>query len=89
MRVMHRPDLDAYYRVDGGGQDGQDNLDAYMWPHINLEDLLPPTTMLRLLNSRGRNSPGTFPAMDLDSIDLGRNAWSIKERNSNDRMRWF
>ncbi|KAF2832169.1 hypothetical protein CC86DRAFT_424530 [Ophiobolus disseminans] len=76
--------LDRYEDVENGDQSGATDRNIYMWPHVNLEDLLPPTTLLRFLNSRGRNPPGIFAAMDWDSIQIDRETWAIVERQAED-----
>jgi hypothetical protein len=53
---------------------------SFMWPHINLEDLLTPATIPRYLNSRSRNPPRIFASMDWDSTELGRESSIILER---------
>ncbi|KAI6087008.1 hypothetical protein F4821DRAFT_278293 [Hypoxylon rubiginosum] len=45
--------------------------DAYMWPSVNLEDLVMGNTLLRLINARGRHLPGRFAQMDVQSTHLG------------------
>ncbi|KAI1325326.1 hypothetical protein F5Y16DRAFT_423072 [Xylariaceae sp. FL0255] len=45
--------------------------DAYMWPSVNLEDLVMGNTLLRLINARGRHLPGRFAQMDTQSTHLG------------------
>lgn len=46
-------------------------LEYYKWPSINLEDLTSGSTLLRLLNSRGRHHPAVFAVMDLESTSVG------------------
>jgi hypothetical protein len=81
MPKSHRPDL-QYVRkfgTDRGQEDTSEEEEfAYIWPHINLEDLLIPSTIPQLLNSRGRNPPCAFAAADWDSTELGRMAWSVR-----------
>lgn len=70
--TTHRPDLQAYRRENADrGKRGTCFRDYYMWPHINLEDLITGSTLLRLLNSRGRHHPSVFASMDLESTRLG------------------
>jgi hypothetical protein len=54
--------------------DSDKKIDVYQWPHVSLEDLLPPATLLRLLNTRSRKSPSAFAAMNWDCTELGREA---------------
>ncbi|KAK4238186.1 hypothetical protein C8A03DRAFT_33791 [Achaetomium macrosporum] len=44
------------------------NIDDFLLPHINLEDLAKEDTFLHLLNSRGRNEPSMFVQSDLESV---------------------
>ncbi|KAF1940134.1 hypothetical protein EJ02DRAFT_424234 [Clathrospora elynae] len=76
----HRPDLLDFRRGELE-LDRKRNRDknTYMWPHINLEDLLTPATIPRFLNSRGRNSPCVFANIDWDSTGLGREAMAIRQ----------
>ncbi|KAF2121592.1 hypothetical protein BDV96DRAFT_640976 [Lophiotrema nucula] len=81
MAVCHRPDLQAFRRASGGrGARGSvtDSVDVYMWPHVNLEDLMDTTTILKFLNSRGRHAPALFAKMDLESMQLGRQTEALK-----------
>ncbi|KAI0853366.1 hypothetical protein F5Y00DRAFT_257391 [Daldinia vernicosa] len=39
--------------------------EAYMWPYINLEDLLPGDRLLLFMESRGREHPSVFVHSDL------------------------
>lgn len=70
-------EIGTEYLHDGGGADSADK-SRYLWPYINLEVLLLTTTILQLLNSRGRNPSSVFAAMDWDSTELGRANWTIK-----------
>jgi hypothetical protein len=78
--VHHRPDLEEYRRSHLKIKSDDSKKVVYMWPHINLEDLLTPATIPRYLNSRGRNPPRTFASMDWDSTELGRERFVILER---------
>jgi len=46
--------------------------EAYMWPDINVEDLIKGKTLLLLLNSRGRNTPQMFAHADFQATRVGR-----------------
>ena len=72
MSPHHRPDLRAYRAAKG--VISAKTRDAYMFPHINIEDLKGGSSLLRLLNSRSRNPPAVFTALDLDTIHIG--IWS-------------
>ncbi|KAH6883328.1 hypothetical protein BKA58DRAFT_448101 [Alternaria rosae] len=52
--------------------------DVYKWSYINTEDLVTPTHILQLLNSRGRFTPNRFAETDWQSSELGRNISVIK-----------
>ncbi|KAF8349259.1 hypothetical protein F5887DRAFT_1233694 [Amanita rubescens] len=69
MSPTHRPDFDAFARRKPGRQ--LMSRDSYMWPYINLEDLVKPKLLLIFLNARGRNPPGAFATADEDSVRFG------------------
>ncbi|KAH7064346.1 hypothetical protein BKA63DRAFT_586258 [Paraphoma chrysanthemicola] len=69
MSRRHRPDLERML----SGRDANrtqgctvEESKEYLWPYINLEDLLRPTALLMLLNSRGRHDPDEFAYSDLE-----------------------
>ena len=45
--------------------------EAYMWPDMNVEDLVKGKTLLLLLNSRGRNTPRMFAHADWEAMRVG------------------
>ena len=52
MPEKHRPDIQAYRHEDEmRRKSNTDFRDAYMWPHISLQDLLSGSTTMRLLNA--------------------------------------
>lgn len=69
MPVTHRPDFEAFTR-DKPGQPPASR-DPYLWPHINLDDLLKPKLFLIFLNARGRNPPNAFSDADAESVKFG------------------
>ncbi|KAF2798204.1 hypothetical protein K505DRAFT_268147 [Melanomma pulvis-pyrius CBS 109.77] len=72
MESQHRPDVEAWRKESGAQRaKGTKFRAAYMWPYINLEDLLKPKPLLIFLNSRGRNPPYEFVHSDLKSAALG------------------
>lgn len=72
MSLSHRPDF-AAFKTKPAGQIGDSRREAYMWPYINLEDLLKSKVLfLLLLNSRGRNKPDAFAQADLNACRFGR-----------------
>lgn len=50
MSTHHRPDVEAW-------RQRAKTKDAFLWPYINIEDLIKPKTMLLLLHFRGRFHP--------------------------------
>lgn len=70
MPLNHRPDLKAVRQLELTNKKEADawQRGAFLWPHINQEDLSKPRTLLLLLNSRGRNLPAVFADMDTASI---------------------
>ncbi|KAI4647002.1 hypothetical protein J4E93_005227 [Alternaria ventricosa] len=84
MPHQHRPDLRDYYRVErrefSEASTSTIREDVYKWPYINTEDLVTPTHVLQLLNSRGRTTPNNFAETDWQSSELGRNINVIKVR---------
>ncbi|KAG0199117.1 hypothetical protein BGX28_007544 [Mortierella sp. GBA30] len=66
MSVSHRPDMDAFFREKS--RTNTAFREAYLWPHINQEDLLKPKLFLIFLNVRGRNFPSAFSAADHESF---------------------
>ncbi|KAG0004385.1 hypothetical protein BGZ79_009456 [Entomortierella chlamydospora] len=65
MSVSHRPDMEAFLREK---QKSTVFREAYLWPHINQEDLLKPKLLLIFLNARARNFPSAFSAADHESF---------------------
>ena len=72
MPKFHRPDMRAIRREDKDTRKTNTRFrEAYMWPHLNIEDLQSDTNMMRLLNARGRHTPASFTIVDWESIQLG------------------
>ena len=72
MTAFHRPDFEAFRKETESQRDrGTRHREAYVWPHINQEDLSKPRTLLVLLNARGRHHPTEFAAYDGAAIHLG------------------
>jgi hypothetical protein len=65
----HRPDFHALRREHA---DQLQFKEAYLWPHMNQEDLSRGGVLLHLLHARGRNPPSTFLHADLESTHVGR-----------------
>ncbi|CAG8979565.1 hypothetical protein HYALB_00011919 [Hymenoscyphus albidus] len=74
MATMHRPDFEALrregskIRSEGSRREYRD---WYMWPYINVEDLVRGKTLLLMLNSRGRNPPRMFAHADFAATRIG------------------
>ena len=72
MSKMHRPDFEALRKETQEARTrGSRYRDAYLWPYINLEDLVQGKTLLLFLNSRGRNLPECFAFADFEAAHLG------------------
>ncbi|CAE7030436.1 hypothetical protein HRS9139_04931 [Pyrenophora teres f. teres] len=65
MSTHHRPDVEAWRRR-------AQSKEAYLWPYINLEDLVQRKTMLLLLHFRGRYHPREFIHADLEQAAFGK-----------------
>lgn len=65
MSAQHRPDVEAWRRNDNS------KTEAYMWPYINLEDLIKPKLLLIFLNARARHQPHEFVHSDLKLAAFG------------------
>jgi hypothetical protein len=52
--------------------------DAFLLPHLNLEDLSGPKSILVLFNARARNAPDVFAFSDYQSAQLGVHTRCIK-----------
>lgn len=68
MPRLLRPDITAENR----------SRQAFLWPHITQEALVPKSTLLIFLNSRGRNRPHLFIAADRASAEFGIITGDIK-----------
>ncbi|KAF9139633.1 hypothetical protein BG015_001955 [Linnemannia schmuckeri] len=66
MSASHRPDMEAFFREKS--RSATAFREAYLWPHINQEDLLKPKLFLIFLNARARNFPSAFSAADHKSF---------------------
>ncbi|KAK4507077.1 hypothetical protein PRZ48_000811 [Zasmidium cellare] len=82
MSREHRPDLDAADRTARDFSDVFDSekyRDAYMWPHVNREDLSQPRILSLFIRSRGRNPPWAFLNSDIESVKIGQAIGGIDE----------
>ncbi|MCJ1385502.1 hypothetical protein MMC17_008625 [Xylographa soralifera] len=72
MSLSHRPD---YKVIDNETvqerQKGTRYREAYLWPYINIEDLVQGKSLLIFLNSRGRYLPEAFSNADLEAAHVG------------------
>ncbi|PKY07165.1 hypothetical protein P168DRAFT_302141 [Aspergillus campestris IBT 28561] len=86
MPTVHRPDLDCWLK--DGGQNPQDK-GAFMWPHINQEDLLNPKILPIFLNARGRHPPCAFITADYEAARLGETCGMIRPAFLNEHVMIF
>lgn len=87
MSATHRPDFEAFAREKGVGLTRF--RDAYLWPHINLEDLLKPKLLLIFLNARGRNPPSAFAAADSESCRFATTSGKVMPPFLNEHTMMF
>ncbi|KAF2867597.1 hypothetical protein BDV95DRAFT_630985 [Massariosphaeria phaeospora] len=72
MSPQHRPDVDALQRETPAQRlKGTRFREAYLWPYINIEDLVKPKLLLIFLNARGRHQPHEFVHSDPKLTTLG------------------
>ncbi|CAG8972588.1 hypothetical protein HYALB_00011320 [Hymenoscyphus albidus] len=72
MPSMHRPDFEALKREGPKIKSERSHLkDWYIWPYINIEDLVRGKSFLLFLNSRGRNPPYMFAHADFEAMRIG------------------
>lgn len=64
MIKYHRPDVAALSQAVPGTKSTKEALRAYLWPHINIEDLSKTEPILLMLNSRGLHNPVVFVYTD-------------------------
>ncbi|KAH9827841.1 hypothetical protein Tdes44962_MAKER02775, partial [Teratosphaeria destructans] len=75
MSKEHRPDFAALRNVKKAAYAPRSRTipsAAYLWPYINLEDLVQPNPMVLFLSSRGREFPDAFMAGDIGNAHLGK-----------------
>lgn len=83
MPEVHRPDFDALRKQRSllaleGIRDGSQYRDAYLFPHINLEDLSNNKYLLLFIKSRARNDPEAFAWSDSQHLQMAASADAIK-----------
>lgn len=75
----HRPDFEAFTQESQQERlRGTKFKEAFMWPYINLEDLLKPKFLLLFLKSRGHKPPYMFALTDYDAIHMGISSHAIR-----------
>ncbi|KAK4904694.1 hypothetical protein LTR49_025897 [Elasticomyces elasticus] len=75
----HRPDIAAEREEsDADRAKGTKYREAYMWPHLNLEDLQESQHLLLLVQARVCDKPEAFAFADLDAMHVGRAVNAIK-----------
>ncbi|KAG0272108.1 hypothetical protein BGZ95_012158 [Linnemannia exigua] len=75
MSASHRPDMAAFFREKS--RSATAFREAYLWPHVNQEDLLKPKLFLIFLNARARNFPSAFSAADLQSFRFANTSGKV------------
>jgi hypothetical protein len=82
MSNRHRPDVEAW-------RQRSKTKEAYLWPYINLEDLMKPKTMLLLLHFRGRHHPREFVHSDVEQAALGETSGTTMPAFLNEYTMYF
>ena len=77
MATMHRPDFHALRHECNRGN-ATCFRKEYLFPYINLEDLLKPRNLLLFFHSRGHNPPDLFSSSDRTSYRVGRTSNAIR-----------
>lgn len=78
LAATHRPDFEAL--IKEGSQlksRGTRFREAYLWPYLNIEDLVKGKSFLLLINSRGRHPPHVFAHSDFKATQLGQISGAI------------
>jgi hypothetical protein len=90
MSTQHRPDLEAWRKESPAQRaKGSKFRAAYLWPYINLEDLMKPKSLLIFLNSRGRHQPHEFVHSDLERAVLGQTTGATSPAFLNEYTMYF
>ncbi|TPX16058.1 uncharacterized protein E0L32_000392 [Thyridium curvatum] len=87
MAPQHRPDIvcwrEKFGETNRQAVDREDR-EAFLWPHINLQDLCATRPLWLLMRSRGRDGgPEAFAAADLDGIRFGKACLALMPRYLN------
>ncbi|KAF2134905.1 hypothetical protein P153DRAFT_329762 [Dothidotthia symphoricarpi CBS 119687] len=72
----HRPDIDRFLLDSCPHRRDMLDFEKYVWPYLNIEDLVKPKSLLLLLNARGRHSPEVFAFSDFELAPL----WKIRPK---------
>jgi hypothetical protein len=79
MAESHRPDMQAVGRESVEQRRARTNFrNAFLFPYINLEDLLKSKNLLLFFQSRGHNLPDVFAHHDLMAAIIGRRSTAIQ-----------
>lgn len=83
MAEVHRPDFQALREqralwVLEHRRDGAQHRDAYLFPHVNLEDLSNNKNFLLFIESRALNGPEIFAWSDSQQIRMAASAGAIR-----------
>ena len=79
MTSTHRSDFEAFRQETPSQRaKGSRFMEAYLWPYINLEDLVQWKPLILLLNARGRHLPDTFAHTDYYLAQLGEASGAIR-----------
>ncbi|OAA62860.1 hypothetical protein SPI_04400 [Niveomyces insectorum RCEF 264] len=89
----HRPDLAAWRRreraiqkkeVEPNSPWSDDDVAAFLWPHLSLDDLADqPRLLWQLARARAWPAPDTFAAADLADTSLGKACLALRPRYLN------
>jgi hypothetical protein len=81
MATMHRPDFHALRNepIEERRRNATRFRNEYLFPYINLEDLVKPTNLLLFFHSRGHNLPHVFSAFDRKTYRLGLTCNAIQQ----------
>ncbi|TVY82358.1 hypothetical protein LSUE1_G003449 [Lachnellula suecica] len=78
MSATHRPDYAALSKEGSQLRNRKTAFrEAYLWPYMNIEDLVRGKTLLLFLNSRGRHPPSMFAHADIEATRVGRVSTAI------------
>lgn len=79
MSPKHRPDYEAFMREGSLAKTRPTKFrEAYLWPYMNVEDLVKGKSLLLLINSRGWHTPSKFTHMDYEATRLGRVCGAVR-----------